>query len=237
MPRITRNPLAIWGALLLTVSLVSCSSPASQPASGQPSGPPTISAPQQSQSPSPAGGKIEQDLPDSSEVPKATSSALPEEQPDSSTPAVEVSTLNQTPKDEEVLAPEPSFNTAYPSLAGISLGASEKDVVNRFGLPADTYDLPGEKLSIEIWEYEGFSIGLNADHSVVYIEIISDNVNTGFQGLRSGMSGSQAAQLLGVASDAQTNVLTLEVTGGWIKLDLDPDSHVVLSLKLLSKEI
>lgn len=239
MPRTTRNHLMIWGAFLLSVSLVSCSSPVHQPTSGQPSNPPSLFTPEQTltQAPTPVGENIDRAIAEPSKEPKAASPALPEKESNSSPPAVEVSTLNPIPKKEEVIAPEPAFNSASPSLAGILLDASEKDVYTRFGLPIATYDLPGEMQPIEIWEYDGFSIGLNSDHAVVYVEIISNKVNTGILGLSNGMNGSQAAQLLGVPSDAQTNVITVEVKGGWFKLDLDPDSQTVLSMKLLSKKI
>lgn len=90
---------------------------------------------------------------------------------------------------------------------------------------------------MNIWEYDGYSIGFNDKSKVVYVEITSSDVGTGIQQLQYGMKGSEAAELLGIPTEDQSNVLALEVSGGWLKLDLDPDTQQVLSLKLLSKDI
>ncbi len=97
--------------------------------------------------------------------------------------------------------------------------------------------LPGDDETVTIWEYDGFSIGFSDKNKVVYVEINSADVDTGFAALQYGMEGSRAAQLLGIPTKEQTNVLTLEVSGGWLKLDLDPDTQQVLSMKLLSRGI
>lgn len=233
--------LKIWGSLLLSASLVSCSSSLTEqpaaPASGDSSAiilpvlsPPnkeTIDARTHSPSHETAASPLPSDAKDE----------IPGNDPVISTPAVEASTI-QPPSTERATAADQAFEPKSPSLAGIKLGASDKDVVRKYGLPADTYPLPGENIKIDIWEYaDGFSIGLNDSNKVVYVEIISANVGTGILGLFSGMDGTQASELLGIESDEQTNVLRAEVSGGWIKLDLDPDTQKVLSLKLLSREI
>jgi hypothetical protein len=227
--------LKIWGSLLLAASLASCGSPLSQPVSGPVDHPPSIT-PTKFTAPSTTPANMEQIY---SEEPSATSSAAPSSHEPVTPPsdsAVEVSNIPPE-QAEEVLPPETPFKPNSPSLARIGLGASDKDVVQRYGLPAGTYLLPGDKQTVDIWEYTGFSIGLNTSNQVVYIEITSTDVDTGIEGLLSGMKGAQAAQILGVDNDAHTNVLAAEVTGGWFKIDLDPETRQVLSLKLLSHEI
>jgi hypothetical protein len=237
MPRSTHSFYTIGGVLLLSASLVSCSLPAREQVSGATSDPPPISSPKPSID-APASSEI--DKSDSEQRPSGTPTVtptLPTDKSTSSTPVVEGSSIQPIPTKEVLPAEASSFQPEFPSLGGIKLGASDKDVFAKYGLPIDTYPLPGDKQSIEIWEYNGFSIGLDPNNAVVYIEITSAEVNTGIQGLSNGMNGKQAAQLLGVPDDDLTNVLTLEVTGGWFKLDLDPDNKNVLSMKLLSKEI
>jgi hypothetical protein len=246
MPEKAYFRLKIWGSLLLAASLASCSSSASQPVSGPIDHPPSIK-PLKFSAPSTSPEETEQQFysvePSAPSLPASSSPAasLPaSSSPKSVTPpsdsAVEVSNIPPDPT-EEVLPPELPFQSSSPSLAGISLGASEKDVVQHYGLPAGTYPLPGDKQTVEIWEYAGFSIGLNTSNQVVYVEITSSGVDTGIEGLLSGMKGAQAAQILGIENDEHTNVLAAEVTGGWFKIDLDPETRQVLSLKLLSHEI
>ncbi|QJD81896.1 hypothetical protein [Cohnella herbarum] len=236
MPRYSPARLKIWGALLLSVSLVSCSSsPIIESASGPASDPPAISSPEWSPEDSSPEEAIIQTMDPPAVTPEPSQPAA-SKHPDAASPPVEVSTI-QPKSTEPEDAPNPAFQPKSPSLASIKLGVSDKEVVKRYGLPSDTYLLPGDKQTVNIWEYDGYSIGLNDKDKVVYVEISSSGVNTGIQGLLYGMSGSEAAQLLGIPNEDHTNVLALEVSGGWLKLDLDPDTQKVLSLKLLSREI
>ena len=236
MPRLYK----IGAALLLAASLVSCSSlPVSEPSSGSSGDPPTTIQPEAYSTDTaiitekPSEQTKEPSTPSASSKPSHTK---PDKHPEASPPTVEASTIDP-PSKETLSSPEPSFEPKSPSLAGIKLGAADKDVVKHFGLPVETYPLPDDDQTIEIWEYAGFSVGLNETDKVVYIEITSNKVSTGINGLLNGMDGSQAAELLGIQSDTQSNVLAVEVSGGWFKLDLDPDTQKVLSLKLLSREI
>jgi hypothetical protein len=237
MPRYSAARLKIWGALLLSASLVSCSSsPATEPIPISSEGLPVIFSPTPSPVSKPYEESTEQakDIPSDSPLP--TSTIIDAQPSDDPIPAVEVSNIQpeSTANDQPA---DLAFQPKSPSLAGIKLGASDKEVVKKHGLPEETYLLPGDNQSVNIWEYNGLSIGLDEQDKVVYVEVTSPDVLTGIQGLKSGMNGSAAGELLGIPSDDQTNVLTLEVSGGWFKLDLDPDNRQVLSLKLLSREI
>lgn len=232
--------LKIGASLLLSLSLVSCNA---STATIQPQPPPTGSS-----FPSVATAKPVQPISDTDNGPtqapvQSEKTPLPSPTPSDSeksqatpTPAVEASNL-QTPST--ITPPEdPLFDSQSPSLAGIHLGNTDKSVVKRFGPPIDTYQLPGDgEQSIEIWEYKGISIGLNAQDKVVYVEINSSQVDTGIRGLSFGMNGDDAARLLETPHDERTNVVTAQVSGGWMKLDLDPDTRKVLSLKLLDEDL
>ncbi|MFC7152611.1 hypothetical protein ACFQMJ_29095 [Cohnella cellulosilytica] len=152
--------------------------------------------------------------------------------------SVETSTVHSSVSPEEPAVPNhSSFQAKSPSLAYLKLGYTDKDVIKRYGTPKDTYPLPDDAETIEIWEYDGLSVGLNERDKVVYIEIASKTVDTGIEKLDYGMKGAQAAELLGIPEGSRTNVLSLEVSGGWLKLDLDPDTQNVLALKLLDRNL
>lgn len=235
MRGINRPLVTIGGALLLSMTLISCGSPVNQPISEAQDTPPPISTPIQAL---PTANTEEKVPPHTEPVSTETNAtpAVPVKQLASSTPAVEASTIESNPKKQE-LPSEVAFDPEAPTLRGIGLGASEKDVFRLFGLPLDTYPLPGGAQTITIWEYYGCSIGLSSKDKVVYVEITSSEISTGIRGLTNGMDGSQAAHLLGIPHDDQSHVLTLEVARGWFRLDLDPETQSILSLKLLSNEI
>jgi hypothetical protein len=193
MPVIVSRPIAIFGVLMLSATIVSCNGTKQDIASVG------------------SGSFVHvNESPVSSSQSAGQSSAQPEEVP---------------------------FHPDSPSLCGIGFGDSEGDVIGLYGVPTDSYSLPGDDKSIQIWEYTGFSVGMNADNKVVYVEINSTGTESGIQGLSNGMEGTQAAELLGAEHHADSNVISLKVAGGSLKLDLDPDSQTVLSLKLISNDI
>ncbi|BBI32629.1 hypothetical protein [Cohnella abietis] len=228
--------LKIWGTLLLSTSLVSCSSiPAAQSTSLPADDPATIQSPRPSSSYLPPNDwnpwPSKQPTDFASEAPSS-----PDIDPTPSAPAVEASNLHPKSTSKDNTTDKP-FHAKNPSLGDIVLGGAESDVLKKYGSPANTYPLPGDDETVDIWEYDGIAIGLNEKNKVVYIEISSSKVSSGIQGLLNGMDGSKAANLLGVQNDNQTNVIAVEVAGGWFKLDLDPDTQKVLSLKLLSEQL
>lgn len=125
------------------------------------------------------------------------------------------------------------FDGGKPSLHGIALGDTDASVKKRFGAAALQYALPGDDATIDIWEYEGFSVGFTAEGVVSYVEVTSSEVETGISGLKTGIPGAKAADALEIAPRSGVHVLTANVSGGWLKLDLDPDTHDVLSIKLI----
>jgi len=228
--------LRIWCVLLLSASLVSCSSsqdvPQATSASHAPAKPSGSKAPLREAQPSdPTPTKTEE-----APSPSETHSAAPSHDPEASAPSVEAATVHPSPAQEKASG-KSSFQSKSPVLAHLKLGSSDKEIIKRYGPPAETYPLPDDAETIDIWEYGGLSIGLNERDKIVYIEVNSADVDTGIEGLAVGMKGSKVAEALGIPGDERTNVLSMEVAGGWLKIDLDPDTQNILSLKLLLREI
>lgn len=134
-----------------------------------------------------------------------------------------------TPQEDE--APEASF----PSLNGIALGTSIHETTRRFGAPLGRYTLPDGGRIVEMNEYGGFTVGF-ADGKTVYVEIYSPEVPTGIHGLAVGGSAEDAARAIGTVSDPFSNVLVAEVEGGILKIDLDPETRTVLSVRLIAQD-
>ncbi|TVY04153.1 hypothetical protein [Cohnella terricola] len=237
MPFYSPSRLKICAAILLSFALASCNSSAEAPhSSGASADPPPATVSPETNSPARPSSKPVTGATKEPPLKEEPPQHQPDIQPSASAPTVETSTIQ--PQSKPPSKPtEPIFEPQSPSLASLKLGASEKEVVKHYGAPDDSYPLPGDSNTINIWEYDGLAIGLNERDKVVYIEITSNKVNTGVQGLSYGMDGTKAADLLGISAGAKTNVLALEVSGGWLKVDLDPDSRKVLSIKLLKDDI
>jgi len=237
MPIRKPTRLKICALILLSFSLASCNSSAEVPhSSGAITSPSPTTVSPEANSPARPSSKPETGASKEPPLKEEPSQQPLDVQPSTSTPTVETSTIQSQSKPPTKPA-EHAFETQSPSLAGLKLGASDKEIVKHYGVPDDSYPLPGDSSTVNIWEYDGLAIGLNERDKVVYIEITSSKVSTGVQGLSYGMDGAKAADLLGIPAGTQTNVLALEVTGGWLKVDLDPDSRKVLSIKLLNDDI
>lgn len=159
---------------------------------------------------------------DSSHVRSSTPSSYSEQQADQTEIAA-----NAAATDGEL------FRKDDPKLGGLTFGSTSREVHERHGVPDDIYMLPADLALVDIWEYDGLSVGF-LDGSVVYIEVASSKVNTGITGLRTGISGVDAAQLLHIADSQTAHVMTVDVDNGWLKLDLDAQTNEVLSIKLIS---
>lgn len=138
--------------------------------------------------------------------------------------------------DDGKAVPEAPFDSGHPMLNGIGFQDNVETVEQRFGPPKTRYDLPGGNATIDMREYPGFAVGFDGDGDVIYVELTSGEAPTGISGLKLGMPGQQAAELLEILDHPDSHVLTMDLSEGWLKLDLDPDTHEVLSIKLIGSE-
>jgi len=121
------------------------------------------------------------------------------------------------------------------SLNGIALGTSIHETIKRFGPPLGRYTLPDGGRIVEMNEYVGLTVGF-ADGKAVYVEIYSPEVPTGIHGLAVGGSAEDAARAVGAVNDPFSNVLIAEVEGGILKVDLDPETRTVISVRLIAQD-
>ncbi|WP_027085232.1 hypothetical protein [Cohnella panacarvi] len=131
---------------------------------------------------------------------------------------------------------EAPFDSGHPMLNGIGFQDNIESIEQRFGLSESKYELPGDHATIDMREYPGFTVGFGGDGDVIYVELTSSEAPTGITGLKLGMPGQQAAELLEILDHPGSHVLTMDLSEGWLKLDLDPDTHDVLSIKLIGSE-
>ncbi len=131
---------------------------------------------------------------------------------------------------------ETPFDSGHPMLNGIGFDDTIGSIEQRFGRTEARYELPGDQATIDMREYPGFAVGFDGNGNVVYVELTSSEAPTGITGLKLGMPGQEAAELLEILDHPGSHVLTMDLSEGWLKLDLDPDTHEVLSIKLIGSE-
>lgn len=127
-----------------------------------------------------------------------------------------------------------AWSSAKPKLHGISIGESSSIVEKLHGKPVDTYNLDEEIDLIQVYEYDGFAIGINSKQKVQYVEVYDKRIKAGLSGLKVGDKPDAALHLLGKPDKQTTYLLTYESTGALLKLDLDPDHNKIVSIKLLT---
>ncbi|CAM4307247.1 hypothetical protein [Paenibacillus tarimensis] len=119
-----------------------------------------------------------------------------------------------------------------PSLKGISLGDSRSSVTKQYGSPADSYSLSERKSQVEVYDYEGFTVGFDEGGHVHFVEVYGEGLQTGIAKLLIGDEGDKAKKVLGTPHSSTKFVLTYTAEQTMLKLDLEPDTGRIVSMKL-----
>ncbi|GGG21963.1 hypothetical protein [Paenibacillus abyssi] len=135
-------------------------------------------------------------------------------------------------KPDEQPEQEAKWDRTLPKLNGMAIGDRLETINERFGQPLDAYQLVDENETIHVSEYNGFSVGFDAQDKLKFIEIYDSSVMTGLNGLRIGQKGEAAIQSIGKPTSQTANVLSYGASGALLKLDLDPRNGEILSIKL-----
>ncbi len=133
-------------------------------------------------------------------------------------------------KDEEA---EAKWSAALPQLRGLSIGASQESVIRAYGEPVDEYPIASGEEKLTIMEYNGFTFGI-AQGIVSFIEVYGAKVSTGLDGLRIGDDMKTAIDKLGKPDRSTSYVLSYLADDATLKLDLDPKTQQILSVKLFT---
>jgi len=127
---------------------------------------------------------------------------------------------------------EPAFDPQNPKLAGISLSESKEKITNKLGKPAEQYKMDDEDAPLEVYEYNGLSIGFNASNTVEFIEVYQKEVATGLRGIRVNQHADQVIKALGKPDRETDYVISYNAKDALLKLDVDPSTHLLQSIKL-----
>lgn len=140
-------------------------------------------------------------------------------------------TTNKTPSSQAVKE-ENKWDPKSPRLHGIAINDSRTIIESKLGKPSDSYTYDDEDEAITINEYVTFSVGFGKNKKVKFIEVFDRKCVTDLNGLRVGDNESLAVKLLGKPDTHTTSVLTYKAANSLLKLDLDPDTNEIISIKL-----
>jgi hypothetical protein len=128
-----------------------------------------------------------------------------------------------------------AFDPNLLRLMGLTLGQSSQDVSQKFGSPAETFGLPEDDLDASVLVYPGFMVGILKE-KILFIEVNTRSVNPGLNGLRLGDSSEGIADLLGNPATITPYLITYKSEGAILKLDIDPQTQKIHSMKLFPAE-
>ncbi|MCI3920935.1 hypothetical protein MO973_11885 [Paenibacillus sp. TRM 82003] len=127
------------------------------------------------------------------------------------------------------------FDPAIPTLMGVAIGDDAASIAQRFGEPTSTAELPDDAVEASVLSYPGFTIGIRKQ-KVLFVEVSTRSINPGLNGLRLGDELDSASEKLGQPTIASDFVVTYAGNGSILKLDVDPDTEQIHSIKLFPEE-
>lgn len=128
-----------------------------------------------------------------------------------------------------------SYTSQKPVLMGIALAEGKDKVETLHGQPKNQYVMEDEAGSITVYDYEGFSVGFNAKNEVEFIDVTSPDIDPGLNGFKLGQTPDEAVQALGKADSSTDYVLSFKTKTTVLKLDVDPKTKTVQSIKLFAR--
>ncbi|WP_274650248.1 hypothetical protein [Paenibacillus humicola] len=129
--------------------------------------------------------------------------------------------------------PAGRWDPKAPALSGISLGGLQAAALDKLGKPKDSYPLSSGGETISVREFDGFSIG-TAGGKVIFVEVYGKQADPGLNGLRIGDRADAAAKALGKPDTNTGSVMTYKAGHALLKLDVDPKTERIVSIKLFS---
>jgi hypothetical protein len=126
------------------------------------------------------------------------------------------------------------YNADKPTLMGLSIHEAKSAVSQKFGNPSGQYVMEDDTDPIVVYEYPGFSVGFSTSDIIQFVEVSSGDVNPGLNGLRLGQTVNDAIAAIGQPNINTEYVLSYKSGGVILKLDIDPNTQIIQSIKLFA---
>ncbi|WP_258277179.1 DNA uptake lipoprotein [Paenibacillus sp. SC116] len=171
-----------------------------------------------------AGCRVEQESKHSQEVDNHSNNPSSQSQSNNVTSTT-------TPKDKQQEG-DP-FDRNSPKLLGLSLTSTEKEIAKQLGQPQAQF-IMDDTPKIEIWEYEGYTVGCMENGHIAFVEVSGAGQSTGIEGLKVGDHQGTAEKVLGKPDRNTGYVWSYAGDDALLRLDLDPKTQIIQSVKLFS---
>ena len=167
-------------------------------------------------------------------------SQTPAPSPDDKTKASAAASDSQSDTSKPVDVPNSETMQPYshekPLLLGLAIGDPKEKVIGKFGNPNSEFVMDDGKEPVTVFEYETFAVGFDKSGELEFIDIQSADIDPGLGGIRLGDKATDAIKLLGEPDTNSTYVLSYHNEGTVLKLDIDPKTEVIQSIKLFAGE-
>ncbi|MFE5319144.1 DUF4309 domain-containing protein [Paenibacillus sp. NPDC056579] len=127
------------------------------------------------------------------------------------------------------------YNQAKPTLLGLTLKSAPDAVTGKYGKPKEQFQMDDETDPITVYDYTDFLVGFNKQNQLQFIDIRSSDINPGLNGLKLGQSTAAVFKALGKPDTNTSYVMTYKSKGAILKLDIDPKTDKVNSIKLFAE--
>jgi len=142
--------------------------------------------------------------------------------------------------DPGAATPDPGPVTSYspekPALMSLTLSDTVDEVTKRYGKPTRQYVQNEEGESLIVYHYAQFAVGFAESRKIRFIEINPAAIDPGLHGLRLGASHTACLDALGDPDTDSGYVLTYRTESTILKLDMDPESDTLQSVKLFNRQ-
>ncbi|GIP37934.1 hypothetical protein J31TS4_12140 [Paenibacillus sp. J31TS4] len=160
----------------------------------------------------------------------------------SAQPPVQTAPPQQTPTPDETGPARPdkthvaveAYSSQRPVLMGLSISDDQSKVIGLFGKPDERYVMTDPSDPIEVLVYDSFSVGIDNTNKVRFVSIDSPDIDPGLNGLRLDSTSKDAIKMLGQPDTNTSYVLAYYNKNTVLKLDVDPKTSVVQSIKLFA---
>ncbi|WP_072328244.1 MULTISPECIES: DUF4309 domain-containing protein [unclassified Paenibacillus] len=140
---------------------------------------------------------------------------------------------NTSPKPKFEI--ENPYTQAKPTLLGITLKTNAAGVLNKFGKPKEEFVMDEDADPLTVYDYGDFLIGFNGKKEVHFIDVRSADIDPGLGGLKLGDPAAGITKVLGTPTANSNYVITYKATGAILKLDIDPKTQKINSIKLFAE--
>ncbi|WP_159887179.1 DUF4309 domain-containing protein [Paenibacillus puerhi] len=140
----------------------------------------------------------------------------------------------KTPSSKPKIEIENPYTQAKPTLLGLTLKTNTSEILNKFGKPKDEFVMDEDADPMIVYDYGDFLIGFNSKKEVHFIDVRSADVDPGLNGLKLGDPVTAVNKALGKPTANSNYVITYKATGAMLKLDIDPKTQKINSIKLFA---